>query len=297
MNPRSRLLDAEGDDKGGGDGTDTTVLGSKGKGDEGTGDTPFIDTVPEQFRADPALAPIKSLESLVKSFIQGQKLIGVPADQIVKLPGQNATPEDVQQFHMKLGMPEKVEDYDLKVPENVPEGYDIDEKFIKKTAEIFHKHGLSVKQAQAVYNDYNEALVGDLKSRNETDKDNQIKSMGKLKEDWGQAYDQNIDLAVRARNVFCDDDMKDYLENSRLGDDVRFIKFFSGLGKRLSEMPADGSGPGTTKFTRSPAEATQRITELNGDENFMKAYMTKTHAGHADAVQQMEDLMKQAHPD
>src|SRR5688572_23977637 len=58
-----------------------------------------------------------ALPELIKGYRGAEKTLGVPADQILRLPGKDAKPEDWRGVYTKLGLPEKPEGYEIKAPE------------------------------------------------------------------------------------------------------------------------------------------------------------------------------------
>lgn len=111
---------------------------------------PFIDTIPEEFRSDASLKDIKSMEGLVKGFINSQKMIG---DRIV-IPGEDATDEQWGGFYDKIGRPKDFNDYDLAVNEEL----ELSEERLLKMKEMMFKAGLNPRQAKTL----TEMYFGDL---------------------------------------------------------------------------------------------------------------------------------------
>lgn len=59
--------------------------------------------------ADPGKVAIEA----TKSAIEASKLLGVPANELLRMPKQNAAETDVKAFWSRLGVPDKPADYDL----------------------------------------------------------------------------------------------------------------------------------------------------------------------------------------
>ena len=75
----------------------------------------------EEIRADKSLAPIKDINSLAKSYIHAQKLVGV---EKIPLPNKHATEEDWNVVYDKLGRPKSPEEYKYNISKdaNIDEG-------------------------------------------------------------------------------------------------------------------------------------------------------------------------------
>jgi len=281
---------------------DLDTGGEGGEGDTGdqTGrETSFRDMIPEDFRDHPTLKPYDSLDKLVKSHVEQARLLGADKDRLVKLPGEKATPEEVQAFYNRLGRPEKPEEYGLQVPKDVPEGVNFVEGGNQKLAEIFHKHGLSKGQAEAVFNDYVNYTLELYKDQAEQYSQGLEKARGALAEEWGRDYDAKVDMAKRAIKEFADEDTVNFLKENNLNNHPGMVKLLSKVGSALVEADYDGPGAGgdNSGFQGLTQQgAMQKMQSLREDEDFSRAYYDNSHPNHKSAVQQMEELGKIAYP-
>lgn len=102
------------------------------------------DKLPEDMR--PTAANYKDLPSLVKSLIHTKQLASGKMDGYIKVPGNDATPEEISAYRKAQGVPEKVEDYELTKPEGELGNFYNEEEvkaFATKAAEL----GLTKAQA------------------------------------------------------------------------------------------------------------------------------------------------------
>lgn len=121
-----------------------------------------------------------------------------------------------------IKLPEKVEDYKL------PNG-----DHIKGLRTMALNNKLSQSQLDGVLkfnNDATRTAMAGIKAK-------QQESIKKLKEEWGDKYNENIRLAQRAFQHFDDETgtMKKYLTESRAGDNPTVLKFMNNVGKMLKE--------------------------------------------------------------
>ncbi len=79
-------------------------------------------SLPDDLKNEPSLKLINDVSGLAKSYVSAQKLVG--ADKI-PVPSKHATEEDWKNVYHKLGLPQDVKDYDVKVKE----GISIDKEF------------------------------------------------------------------------------------------------------------------------------------------------------------------------
>ncbi len=69
------------------------------------------------FANDPSLKDFKTPADLAKSFIETKKMVGQKNNGI---PGKDATPEQVAEYHKAIGVPDAAEGYEFKKPDNLP---------------------------------------------------------------------------------------------------------------------------------------------------------------------------------
>jgi len=291
---RHVLRAPEGGD-GGSSGGGSTLTGGTG----GAGGTPpaggaadWRSSLPEDLRAHPALTDIKDVGGLAKSFVHAQSMIG--ADKIV-MPKPDASPAEMADFYNKLGRPGAADGY--KFSETTIEGVPKDEATQKWARDIFHKHGLTQKQADGLYQDYIAKVGSDLKAMNESRATQREQSLEQLRGEWkGNEFDVNVQLAQRAVKTFGSEELVKYLNESGEGDNPLLIKLFANIGKQLGEDQAFGGRSSQSGFVAGPEAAKAEIGKLQADADFQKAYLNKDAMGHKEAVERMERLFKVAYP-
>tara|TARA_R100000458_G_scaffold59683_1_gene71136 strand:+ start:4231 stop:5082 length:852 start_codon:yes stop_codon:yes gene_type:complete len=249
-------------------------------------------SLPEDLRSDPSLNDIGDVENLAKSYINGQKLIG--KDRI-SLPGENATDSEISDFYSKIGRPDEAKAYELGDRPALPEGLEYDEDFEKTFRELAHSSGLSQKQTKAIYDGYHAYIAKKSELDGEQGSVQANTWLEEMKKDFGKAYDERIDLAKRAVEKFGGGELKDWLNNTGMGNNPMFVKMFANIGELISE--GKGDIPATRQFTMTPQQAQQEIARYNSDKDFMTAYASGDHSGHAGAVAKMNELFKLAYPD
>jgi hypothetical protein len=90
---------------------------------------------------------IKDLSSLVQSYATLERAQGKKIDDVVKgqgyirLPGQDAKPEDIQAFNKAVGVPDNADGYEFTRPK-LPEGMTYDEAYEKAAKGFFHQIGM-----------------------------------------------------------------------------------------------------------------------------------------------------------
>ena len=121
-----------------------------------TTNTPEVSTdwkasLSDEVRADKSLENIKDIESLAKSYVHAQKLVGA---EKIPVPNKYATEKDWDAVYEKLGRPKSADGYKYQLPEEQK----VDETALKNFSAQAHKLGLLPTQAQGVVNFYNEMI-------------------------------------------------------------------------------------------------------------------------------------------
>lgn len=241
-----------------------------------------------------ALQPIKDVQNLAKSFIHAQSMIG--ADKIA-VPGEKATPEQVAEFHRKLGWPEKPEAYkfDEKL---IPDGLVPDKaRMVKTVQSIMHKHHISEKAATGVYQEYVASMVEDAKAAKEADVKIQQDWVESIKKEYGPAFEQNVAIGTAALKKFGGEGVTKVLKATGLGSNPDVVRMFVAIGKGLMDGKiVDGAGNPMGGIL-APSEAKAKIAELKGSTEFIKKLYNKTEIGHEQAVKEWDELHKTAFPE
>lgn len=254
--------------------------------------TTWVDTLPQELRGNPSLAQFqgKTWEevgpTIAKSYVETKSMIG--ADKMLR-PSEKWTDKEYNDFYTQLGRPDAPDKYSM--PEvQMPEGLKVDDTKIAERKALYHKAGLSDKQAKALI----EADLTFVKSSYEADKQStesaKMTAESSLKQEWGDKYQANIELARSVVAKFGDDQFTQYIEQSGLGNDPRLIKMLAKAGQGLMEDRATGKG--TTEIAPSAAHAMAEINQLKGDKEFMDKFVS----GDKYAVQKFNYLHTVAFP-
>jgi hypothetical protein len=225
----------------------------------------------------------KSPADAVHSYLNLEKLHGVPAEQIVKLPKDAAAPE-WNDVYKRLGRPDKPDGYTIPAPQ----GAQADPAFVKWAQDTFHGANLTAKQAEVLASKWNEFQGTTAKAHADAQAAKLKDETESLKKEWGGTYDQNLEIAKRGvAKLGLDGDFLDKLEGV-IGK-AKVIKTMHKLGASVGEGTfVDGNGgTGPRDGARTPAEAQARLASLKADKNWVTRYLAKD----ADAIKEANDLM------
>lgn len=229
----------------------------------------------------------ESAEAAANGHRNVEKLLGVPADQIIKLPGKDAKPEDWNPVWAKLGRPETAEGYKLPVPEGV------DPAFSKEAAKWMHEENIPAGAAAKLAEKWNAHFASQVAAQEAQYKAKVVEENGALKTEWGGAYDQNINVAKAAAREFgVEVEAIEGMEKA-VGF-AKTMKFFHSLGSKMGEasFQTGDKGTGFQGGIMTPAAAQARINELKRDISFGKRLLNKD----ADAKAEWDRLNKWANP-
>lgn len=212
-----------------------------------------------------------------------EKLRGVPADKLLKLPDSLDDMTNMAPIYDRLGRPKDAKGYTIEVPK---EGGD--PKQAEWAAELFHKAGLTKAQGEAIGKAWNERQTAAFTSIKESTALAKTQAEAALRTEWGAAYDQNVALVDKGANTL--GLTKDQIESmgNLHGRDV-FMKKLAEIGRSLGEanfVPGNKTPGGAME----PEQAQNTIKELMRSEEFTK----RLNSGDPDARKRWDGLHEMA---
>lgn len=178
----------------------------------------------------------------------------------VRVPGKNATPEEIATYHKAIGIPEKPEDYEFS---DLPEGLELTEEVKASRAEWskhFQKLGIPKEAAKEISRLANEEAVREAVAQKEADKAFVASQEAALRSEWkGEEYDRNKTLANRAFTELANrtglkiEDLThiETKDGRFLMDRTEIVRMFAAVGREMSE----GSiGPTLTESEKDTVE-------------------------------------------
>ena len=246
----------------------------------------WVDSIPEAYRHVVTEKGLKEPADLAQSYYNLTRLHGNNPN-VVEMPGEGATDEQMGAFYKTLGRPDTAEDYSI----NVPDGAATDDSFMNAFKGVAHTAGMSqnaVEQVTNFWHEYNAQAGNQAVQQQQVQADN---DMNELKNEWGAAYDQNFNYGVQAVNKFgVSDDVLSGLEQV-LGTG-QTVKFFSQIGAALGEDNfIAGEGEKSFSAAMTPGEAQAELTRLESDS----AFMDKLMAGDPATTEKRMNLQRYAY--
>ena len=203
-----------------------------------------------------------SQEDVVRAIQNFQKREGQ-----VRVPGKNATDEELAAYRKAIGIPEDVK------------GYELDDSR-ETMAEKFLEWGIPSKTAKDIVGYLDEAKGTYEESQIEEDKAFAKSQEDALRDEWKGDYDQNKTYANRAFKEIADRAGLDIEELSKIEtkdgrfllDRAEIVKMFASIGKEMGEGTLGPISEGQSETISEEIEAVRKqIAEAQGEGNSKKA--------------------------
>ena len=236
----------------------------------------------EDLQGNDTLSKFKDVGSLGNSYVELQKLVG----SRVKVPTDDSTEEDVNSFYNQIGRPESPEKYSIDLPsDSYPQ--DVIQSFLKEA----HASGLTNKQAQSAINFYNTIETDGKINSDAAMQQAKVDAESALKKEWGQAeYAKELAVSRRAFNRFADDDLKAFVNETGVTNNVAMIKFLNRIGKAFSEPDMAGSGKDSGSIDGDSAKIEISAMLKDKTHKYNEALFDNTHPKHAEAMSYRDHL-------
>ena len=237
----------------------------------------WLKGVPVELASEASVKNIPDLQSLVKSYVSAQKMVG--ADKVV-IPKKDATAEQWNEFYKKVGLPEQFEKYAL----NRDEKSNMDAAFFDSFKDAAFKNGILPHQAQGLLSAFESiAKTNTDKFSNEANlqAESNIKT---LKTEWGEAYGNKLEIIKETVDKFGGDELRAVLQGAGLATNPIVAKALLQIGENLQETARKGLE------AKTPGQTKASLDEIMSDRNH--PYHDPSNIGHAAAVREVEALFQ-----
>lgn len=243
------------------------------------------ESLSEDLRSEPYFQRFNNLNDLAKSGLSGQKMIGLENLNVAPIPDETS-PENVwNEFYQRIGRPDTSDSYEFA---DAPEGMEINKESLSQYRDFVHGLGLTQKQAAGIYDFHNSMEVSAAKTKADNEERQFEEDVAALKEEWGYAFDQKLEIANRAVRTF---DKDGILKKMGLDNSPWMVRVMAGIGSKISE---DTLVKGPQETVMTPNDAMTKINAIMGDPRH--PYNVYDHASHGDAVRDVNELYKLANP-
>lgn len=179
-----------------------------------------------KYQTHPVTKEFESVTDLFESYING------------KAPDPDAPAERWEAYYKSMGRPDSPDEYEL--PEVQFEGTDEFSQWYKEKA---HAAGLTKRQARQMFEMFGDRVAEQSELMDKQRTERTVEGMQKLKAEWGDTYDANLDLANRTFKSFTTEEQRQEMARMDLLDNPVIIQMFAKLGNELSEDAVVGGRP------------------------------------------------------
>ena len=227
------------------------------------------------------------LNKALESHANLEKLLG---HEKVPIPKDINDVEGWNRYSKAMGIPDKAQGYglpDAKLPDSM-KGITLDKN---QFAEVMHSHKVHPSAVKGIWNEYQRINIEQYNKAMEAHNKQLSETVTRLKGEWGDAYQTNVELGQTVINKFSDDPaMNDYL-TATLTQDPRGIKFLAKIGDQFAEAKLGEFQ--TKKFSLDPEEAQAEVDKMTRDLNgpYMNTKGKFTTQEHQAAMDRVNSLI------
>lgn len=210
---------------------------------DGEGDAPsalsdWRQSLPEDLRK--SAAKFNSPSDALRSYRELEGRLG----KAITVPGSKAKPEEIAEFHRKLGVPDEPAGYGIKVPDELPDGVDFDDgakQTLNAFVEHMHKLGARPPEVQGAVQFYFDMLGRMQESQQKALERGREEAVEELDRDWGDDKSANLTYARRFRQQFDQDNQfakfleEAVIDGRKAGDHPAILRFMATAGRAMSE--------------------------------------------------------------
>lgn len=218
--------------------------------------------VPEELRADKVFDTFDDVSGSLKMLGSLQGMIGKKG---VVVPGEASPPSEWDIFHRALGRPDTKDQYQMKVADDLVEVYD--EGLVAEARDIFHELGFDQNKVDKLWAFEEKRIRTAQKAIAEAQAKAVSDMEDTLREKWGSAYDERLQLANRviAENVDNKEDKEALL--AVIGNNPIVGDFIANIGKKFVEHKVILDVEAVRGMT--PADAKTEATKIENTPGFL----------------------------
>lgn len=241
----------------------------------------WYDSLPQDMREDQNITKFDSMETMAKSWQNAQRMIGAE-----KIP-MPQTDDDYSAVYKRLGCPDSADLYQV----TAPEGVEINEDMQNSYKTVAHELGLSQKQMDGLASWQFEQEATSSTASTEASQAALDAATNSLKSEWGEAHEQNVNLAARAASEFMGEEGVKFFNESMIdgvpaGEHPGLLKLFHSVAKGMME---------SSKIEGIANEGKQTPQEIEDSRNALMnnpAYLDNRHPEHAAVMRKVQESFK-----
>jgi hypothetical protein len=139
-------------------------------------------------------------------------------------------------------IPEKPDDYELKLPDELPEGLEVNEDFLSGFKAKAKELNLTKEQAANLFEWWNQGVLDGYGAQTEASKKAYTEAKAEVEKAVGK---DGVELAYRAIREFGEPDDEQKLKDAKLDGSVPLMRVLAKAGRALGNDSFVGGKPGT----------------------------------------------------
>jgi len=195
------------------------------------------------------------------------------------VPAEGAEEGAIAAFRTANNIPATFEEYDLKFPEELPDGIAIDEAATKSYKELFHKLNLTPYQAEKLAEGHLAQTAEMFKTMQAKQGESSMEGVTDLQKEWGIKFDANLATAQKTFDALCNKSGVDP-ESVPFTGDPSFAKLMATVSSMMGESSVIGANGAGVDLKSSKQEAGEIMT--NASHPDYKAFYNPNDPRHAE---------------
>jgi hypothetical protein len=280
------------------EGGDTGVVAESGGSNTALGvnndsvQASWKDGLSDDWKLNPSLTTINSIEDMAKSYVNAQGLIGKKG---VIIPGEGASEEDWNKFHTDMGRPQEADAYEAPQITDAPEGFEVSQDEIQNMKKLAFEMGLSPKNASKMIQNYIDGEKNVFSTQQQQNNEKVESAKKALHDQFGDKYEHNLKVAKGVLQKFADHDVYEGITgDAMLGDNPYLIRLLAKLGNSLLDDQSIMEGSANT-FVDLQTNAKSELEKLEADPEVWRVLNDAGDIGHDHMVQRRNELYKKAY--
>lgn len=251
---------------------------------------PFYDGWEPDLRANQSIVNAKDPQAIARMYLDAEKRLGVPPDQLVRLPTKPDDKEALGAIYSKLGAPDKPEGYKIELGDQATEADKARGGRFAKT--MFEAGPFPATMVETALNFWKAEIAAEDASLVEASKTAVTDAETSLKKEWGAAYAENSKAVGEAVTKYGGPELEKELFAGQMGNSPALARMLAKMISQMGEGTGSGSGnPDTGARAMTPDQAKAARLTLENDPQQSKILRDGSHPQHKAIVQQRDRLL------
>lgn len=255
-----------------------------------TEDKPWHAGLPADLVAEKSVLRHATLEDAIRAGLGAEKRLGVPHDQLVRLPTND---DETKALYLKLGAPEKPEGYNIGLPDGAT---DDDKAAAASFAKHMHEQGpFPPAFVKAAVDWNNQQAAAAAEAQKAADDELNAAGTALLKQELGAAYDPDMRAVGHLLNELGGKELAAEFDATRAGSNPRLMLALNKLALERQEpgtLEGGNGGTGHQKGAMTPGQAKAAVQALEADPVKGKALFDNSHSMHKSVVAERSRLLQ-----